>query len=150
MDAFRRALSERGEREHRRIQRASEYDQVASDEELWEVYLWALRFKKNPVPRYQKLSPISIAAETIICQKLLGLDSGYAVEALSQIKHANDLGKVLQEMLSREVIEVAKPPFELHLVLPIVTALGLGASVVHAAALGRSWASGRGSTRLDT
>jgi hypothetical protein len=83
--------------------------ELVSDKEILQYYEWARRRRRDT--RYGrrkiKTSPIWIAAEAVICEKLLGLPSIRAegvfrvAESKGRIKTHDDLQKVIREQLTK-------------------------------------------------
>ncbi len=73
---------------------------LVSDEEALAAYSWALQYWKNPMLPSIKLSPTLIAAEVIICEKLLGLTRKHAIRVLIRTKDFRDLEKNLRDVTS--------------------------------------------------
>jgi hypothetical protein len=66
---------------------------IASDQEVLKVYYWAVYAKRHSLAgqnMLKKISPTLLAAETIICQKLLGLTSEDAASALNKSRKSFD------------------------------------------------------------
>jgi hypothetical protein len=68
--------------------------EVATDEEILALYRWAQEFGKSA---RTELDPIAIAAEALICEKLLGLSRFDVIKALQNAKSAYELGTYLQK-----------------------------------------------------
>jgi hypothetical protein len=72
---------------------------VASNDEILAFYHWGLLVKR-PAKHLKKLDPIAVAAEAIICEKLLGRARRDAIKALLQAKRADDYRTLLPRKTS--------------------------------------------------
>jgi hypothetical protein len=71
---------------------------LASDEEILAAHSWALQTLQVRTSPPIKLSPTVLAAEVIICEKLLGLTAVHAIRVLMRTKDCRDLEKNLRDV----------------------------------------------------
>jgi hypothetical protein len=70
---------------------------LASDEKILTTYDWAVRIREES-RSLKRLSPTILAAEVIICEKLLGLTHIHAVRTLLRTKDLDELQQNLHDV----------------------------------------------------
>jgi hypothetical protein len=108
-----------------------DYEELASDKEYWETYSWACRTVKGDKmsPRL-KISPMLLAAETILCVKVLDLTPIHAARVLLRTKYEHEIKKnladVIREVYSRNWRSIFKLTHYPFLRFVAISALRLG------------------------
>jgi hypothetical protein len=90
-------------KQHRQLEEAA-----SDDKECWRFYLWArevLQPNDKLYPYRNKISPTMLAAEAILCVKVLGLTSLHAQAVLARaVKRTNpnlgDFEEILEEVIA--------------------------------------------------